>query len=246
MYDIDELNLEESFSTDSKDLFKDNLDFFELDSLDGDLWNNRVIIEVDSFMHDKIQTKSGLELYTDYTYEISTHGVRSGIVAKIPKRLVFWDEDETGMYWKTTIEAEVGDRVWTYGMAIHSGEKIKCNGKLYVVVSYADLYVAKKPNEDVVCLNGNVLLKPKIKTVEALSFNKQQVDPDFAEIAYIGSKNECYEADYREDDENLKQGMTVCISGIIPRRLEIKPFLSFEGEQEFIVCQNYEIQGWLE
>ena len=244
MYDPSELNFEESFSTDTSDLWKDNLEYVELDSLDGDLWNNRVIIELESVMYNKIKTKSGFELWADNTYDVSTHAVRSGRIDKLPKKSSFWDEDEqNGLYWKTTIEAEVGDQVWASGMSIHSGEKIKIKEKLFVFVSYADLYCCKKQNGTVVCLNGNVLLKPLFKTEKALSFEKQYIDPDFAEIAYIGRCNTEYEAEYRADDENLKAGMKVCISGIVPRRLEMEPYLNFDGSQ-YIVCQNYEIQSY--
>lgn len=243
MYDIDELDLSESFSTDTSDLWKDNLDYVELESLDGELWNNRVIVELSSVMHDKVKTKTGIELFVDNSYQIGQHAVRSGKIAKVPKKLVFWDEDDiNGLYWKTTMEVKVGDEVWFYGMSAHSGEKIKCNDKLYVIMNYADLYVAKR-NGVVVCLNGNVLLKPLFKTEKALSFEKQYIDPDFAEIAYIGSCNTEYEAEYRADDENLKSGMRVCISGIVTRRLEMEPYLNFDGSQ-YIVCQNYEIQSY--
>jgi hypothetical protein len=185
-------------------------------------------------------------LWVDNTYEIGTHSVRSGTIAKLPNRLIFWDEDDqNGLYWKTTIEAEVGNRVWASGMAIHSGEKIKIKDKLFVIVSYADLYVAKKQNGVVVCLNGNVLLKPILRTFKALSFERRYIDPDFAFVAYIGRNNTEYEADYMEDDPNIKQNMKVVISGIIPRRLEIAPYLEFDGDNEYLVCQAYEIQGWL-
>ena len=65
MLDINELDLSESFSTDTSDLWKDNLDYVELESLDGELWNNRVIIELSSVMHDKVKTKTGIELFVD-------------------------------------------------------------------------------------------------------------------------------------------------------------------------------------
>ena len=246
MLEIDESSLEESFSTDTSDLFKDHLDYVELESLDGELWNNRVLVEIETIMHDKIKTKTGFELFADNTYDIGSYAIRSGKIAKLPKKLTFWDEDkQNGIPWRTTIEAEVGDDVWFYGMSAHSGEKVKCNDKLYVFINYADLYVCKKQNGSVVCLNGNVLLKPQIKAVKALSFEKEHIDPDWAKVAYICSRNTEYEAEYRADDENLKVGQKVSISGIILRRLEIKPFLNFDGN-EYIVCQNYEIQGWLD
>lgn len=247
MLDINQLDLQESFSTDTKDLFKDNLDWVELDSLDGELLNNRVVIELDSVMHERIKTKTGFELWDDCTYDIGGHAVRSGTIAKLPNRLVFWDEDDqNGLMWKTTIEVEVGDRVWASGMAIYSGEKIKINDRIFVIVSYGDLYVCKKQNGDVVCLNGNVLLKPIIRTFKALSYEKRQADPDFAFIAYIGQNNTSYESEFMQDDPSLKAGMKVIISGLIPRRLELSPYLSFDGDNEYLVAQNYELMGWLD
>lgn len=244
MYSVDDIDFEGSFSDDTKDLFKDHMFVVDVDSLDGVLLNNRVIVEVETFMYDQIKTESGFQLLVDNTFEISNFAVRSGKIAKLPEKLECWKENKESMAWVTEIETEVGDDVWFYAMAAHSGEKLLFQGKKYVIMSYDDLYVAKR-GDKVICLNGNVLLKPIFKTQKALSYEKQYIDPDWAEIAYIGSINKEYEFEYREDDDRLKQGMKVCISGIIPRRLEMHPYLDFDG-QEYIVCQNYEILGFLQ
>ena len=39
--------------------------------------------------------------------------------------------------------------------------------------------------------------------------------------------------------------MKVCISGLVARRMELPPYLKFDGK-EYIVCQNNEILGFLE
>lgn len=241
---IEELNTEGSFSEDRKDLFKDHLEVVEVNSIDGVLYNNRVLVEVDEYMYNKIKTESGIEFLVDNTHQIPIFVVRSGKIAKLPDRLICWKEDDSSMAWVTEIEAEVGDDVWFYGMAAHSGEKLTSKGKKYVIMSYEDLYVAKR-GDKVICLNGNVLLRPIIKTYKALSYEKQYIDPDWAEIAYIGSINKEYEFEYREDDDRLKQGMKVCISGLVARRMELPPYLKFDGK-EYIVCQNNEILGFLE
>ena len=244
MYSVDDIDFEGSFSDDTKDLFKDHMFVVDVYSLNGVLLNNRVIVEVETFMYDQIKTESGFQLWVDNTFEISNFAVRSGKIAKLPEKLECWKDDKDSMAWETEIEAKVGDDVWFYAMAAHSGEKLLFQGKKYVIMSYEDLYVAKR-GDKVVCLNGNVLLKPIIRHEKALSYSSEYIDPDYAIVAHIGSINKEYETEYREDDNRLKEGMKVCISGIIPRRLEMPPYLDFDG-QEYIVCQNYEILGFLQ
>lgn len=244
MYDINDLDLDGAFSEDSHDLFKDHLEVAKIETIDGFLFNNKVIVEVKEFMYDKIKTNNGFELFVDNTHLIHQYAVRSGKIAKIPEKLECWKENKDSMAWDTEIEAEVGDNVWFYAMAAHSGEKLLSQGKKYVIMSYEDLYVAKR-GDRVICLNGNVLLKPIIIHEKALSYSSEYVDPNYAIIAHIGSINKEYETEYREDDSRLKEGMKVCISCIIPRRLEMPPYLDFDG-QEYIVAQNYEILGFLQ
>ena len=244
-YDINDLDLSEAFSDDTDDLFKDHLDIHTVDSIDGRMKNNCVLVEVERFMYNKIKTSNGIELFVDNTHTISNYAVRSGVLTKLPERLIFWHENKlSGMPWETEIEAKVGDRVWFYGMSAHSGEKIMCNGKKYIIMRYEDLYVAKR-GDDVICLNGNVVLDVLTVMQKALSYEKVYVDPNFAKVAYIGSCNKKYEASYTDDDPDIKKGMTVCITGLVARRLEIEPYLDFDGN-EHIICQNNEISGYLE
>lgn len=244
-YNIDDLQLDGAFSTDSSELFRDNLDALEVDDISNvKMVNNSVLVEVESFLYDKIKTDSGLEIFADNSYQISHYAVRSGVVVKQVEKLTFWDEDKnSGLSWKTKLQTAIGDLVWMLGMASYSGEKLLSKGRKYVIVSYSDLYIAKRGDE-IIPLNGNVLLSPILRVSKALSFEKKYICPDWAIVAYKGENNTEYEFDYRADDENIKQGQKVCISGLIPRRLEIEPFLKFDGNT-YLVCQNHEIQGWL-
>jgi co-chaperonin GroES (HSP10) len=243
-YDINELNLEDSFSTDSSELFGTNLDWVEVDEIRGEMLNNKILVEVETFLYDKIKTESGLVLWSDNSYQISQYAVRSGVVRMIPEKLVSWKESKQGMSWITDMNLRIGDLVWMYGMSSFSGEKLLSKGKKYVIVSFEDLYIAKRGDE-IIPLNGNVLLIPILKTEKALSYTKEYICPDFAIVAYIGENNTEYEFEYRADDPNIKQGQTVCISGLIPRRLELEPYLLLDGKT-YLVCQNHEIQGWLD
>jgi hypothetical protein len=243
-YDINDLELDGAFSTDSSELFGTNLDWIEVDEIRGEMLNNKVLVEVDTFLYDKLTTGKGLELFCDNTYIIHQYAVRSGRVKMLPEKLVCWEEAKNGMSWRTQMDLHIGDTVWFFGMASFSGEKLLSKGKKYVIVDFSDLYIAKRGDE-VIPLNGNVLLEPLFKTVEALSYAKTYIDPDWAKIAFIGRINEAYEFEGRADDPELKVGLTVNISGLIPRRLEMPHYLLFDGK-EYLVCQNYEINGWLE
>ncbi len=231
-------------SEDRQELFNDNLELEEVPSLGGTLLNNRVLVEVDQLRYETTKTKSGLELYIDDTHILHQYTVRHGIVAQLPKRLTFWEEDkESGLAWRTEMEIEVGDTVWFTGMSSHSGEKLSFKGKKYILIHYQDLYVAKRGNK-VIPLNSNILLEPIKETVKALSYEKVIDRTTVAKIAFIGRLNTEYEFEDREDDEDLETGMTVFIKDMVPRWLEMEPYLHFDGNR-YMVCQNYEIRGYI-
>lgn len=190
-------------SEDRQELFNDNLELEEVSSLGGALLNNRVLVEVDQLRYETTKTKSGLELYVDDTHVLHQYTVRHGVVAKLPEKLMFWDEDkESGLPWRTEMEIEVGDAVWFTGMSSHSGEKLSFKGKKYILIPYQDLYVAKR-GEQVIPLNSNILLEPISKTVKALAYEKVSDSATVAKIDFIGRLNTEYEFEDRQDDEDL-------------------------------------------
>ena len=225
------------------EVFEEKLDTQEIDNLDGVLLNNKVLVEVEEFIYDSLKTKSGLSLFVDNTEQIADHVVRHGRVVKLPHKLFFWDDSNKGMSWRTTIECEIGDLVWFYAMTSFDAEKLSFNGRKFILISYEDLYLAKREGK-VIMLNANVLLEPIFKPVHALSFKSDVIDPLYAQIAHIGEINTEYEFPYREDDPDLKVGMTVLMSGMPHRFLEREPHLVFDGKK-YIVVSNNEIRGYL-
>lgn len=225
------------------ELFQDRLQTEEIQTLDGVLHNNKVLVEVDGFIYDTLETKSGLRLWIDNSEQVGQHVVRHGRVVKVPNRLWFWDENKIGMTWRTEIEICVDDTVWFYAITSFDAEKLSFKGRKFILLNYEDLYVAKRNNE-VICLNGNVLLEPLYRTVKALSYTQTMLDATRAKIAFIGSINTQYDQDIKEDDPDLKQGMVVLLSGQQPRFMEDKKHLFFDG-REYIVVQNQEIIGYL-
>jgi hypothetical protein len=225
------------------DVFRDRLVGVSVNSIVGDLLNNRVLIEVDSYIEDQVETKSGLSLYVDNTYTVADYIVRHGVVVKAPTKLSSWKDNDSAMTWITDIEIESGDEVWFYGMMAHSAEKLTFEGRKFLLLSYDDLYVAKR-KEQVVCLNANVLLEPIQTSSKVLSVEVEHIDPLLAKVAYIGHINTEYEDENIADDPTIKKGNLVLLSGVNVRYLERKPYLFFDGK-EYMVCQNNEIRGFL-
>lgn len=225
-----------------REIFGTKLIADEIGNLDGKLFNNKVLVEVEDFVYENIKTESGFQLTIDPSYEVPQYAVRHGKVALLPDRLITWEEDSKAMTWKTDIEVRIGDVVWFYGMMGQASEKVSFQGRKFMIVSYEDLYVAKRGDE-VICLNGNVLLEPIYRHVEALSYTQTILDTTFAKVSFIGAVNKEYEHD-KEDCSELKEGMEVILSGFAQRYLELEPHLHFDGKK-YIICQNYEIVGYL-
>lgn len=226
-------------------VFEDRLLAEEVDSLDGELRNNSVMIEVEKFIYDSVDLKSGLSLAADNTFQPFEFAVRHGVVVKLPKELTSWKENKTkGLHWVTEMQIEVGDVVFFMGMSAHETEKITFNGRKFLLLHYEDLYVAKRNNDTIICLNGNVLLEPIYKPINKLIPDIKVEDSLRAKVAYIGLKNSEYRKESRVD-EDMEVGTIVYMSGIQPRHLEMDMFLKFDGKK-YIVCQNYEIKATLE
>jgi co-chaperonin GroES (HSP10) len=224
-------------------VFQDRLFTDDITSIDGKLKNNHLLIEVEEYVYENLTLKSGLKLFIDNTEQVHNYIVRHGKVVRVPDKLTFWDTDKTGITWKTTMDVKVGDVVWFYGITSHSSEKITFEGKKYIFVRYDDLYIAKRDN-DIICLNGNVLMKPLYKTVKALAYEKEEVDTVFAEIYKVGKINLSYQNETMMDDPDLRVGMKAFIFGMAVRYLEMKPYLFLDGNQ-YLVCQNNEIKAYI-
>ena len=224
-------------------VFQDRLYDDEIESLEGILLNNFLLIEVEDFVYEKLDLKSGLELWVDNTEQTHQYVVRHGKVTRLPDKFKFWETDKRGMQWKTDMQVKVGDIVWFYAITSHSSEKLIYEGRKFLLINYEDLYVAKR-GEDIIMLNGNVLLTPIYKTVKALAYEKQELDTTKAVIYKTGKINSEYKDENVQDDPILKEGMTVLLMGMAVRFLELEPYLFFDSKK-YIVCQNNEIKAYL-
>jgi co-chaperonin GroES (HSP10) len=179
----------------------------------------------------------------DNTEQTHQYVVRHGTVTNLPEKLTFWDKDQNGLQWKTDMQVKVGDTVWFYAITSHSSEKLIYEGRKFILVNYQDLYIAKR-GQDIICLNGNVLLKPIYKTVKALEYEKKELDTTKAIVYKSGEINTDYKDQNVQDEPFIRDGMTVLLGGMAVRFLELEPYLFLDGKK-YIVCQNNEIKAYL-
>ena len=227
----------------SDEVFEDRLLGEQVDRIDGKLLNNTIVVEVEDFINSSIKA-GDLSLWADNSYQPHEFVVRHGTVVNQPTKLVFWEDDDiNGIRWRTELQTQIGDEVWFFGMGAHAAEKLTFEGRKFILLNYADLYVAKRGDE-VICLNGNILLEPIYSHLKVLSYEKNDLDRLYAKVAYTGLKNTEYAESFRYDDD-IPVGSTAIMSGDPYRYLELDPYFDFDGKK-YIVAQNYEIRGWLE
>lgn len=231
---------------------------------EGILPVNHVLVEAEE-PQDGRKTKGGIicGFNEDVVYAEGSDShaadmvVPYGKVYKLPESLYYNEDDNNSMNWETEMELQVDDMVWFSIMESYNAVTLRCEGKLYKILPYADLFVAKreywvdkwsgstKRATKVICLNGIVLCqtlnKKKISELDHVS--ESQIDPTRAIVKFIGEPNKRYKhpsyndhKDLRVDDEVLLANRTSLLF------LERKTYFSaFNGDNLYVVIPRYKI-----
>ena len=175
----------------------------ELSKLNIPYASNMVIVHVP---HQNIntRTKSGVYVVGDHDFNVHHHLERWGYVYECASSFEY--EDFRGIVsWDTDIECEVGDKVWfDFRAALHAYTFI-VDDEWYKVLDYSQLYVAKR-GEDIIPLNGYVLLSDYIPETTSSILISSKPDDRFAVVEYCGSKNKRYQIKYFSDDIDINPG----------------------------------------
>lgn len=180
-----------------------------------------------------------------------------GKVYKLPQRLYFNPEDESGMPWECDMDLQIGDLVWFNVIESKNAVALECEGKFYLFIPYQDCYVARRhhpavplntdfayiyeggidPWDEVIGINGYVLLEPvHKKTLSPLDvISKDQIDPTKGIVRYFGKPNKRYLRPEYTDIVDLKEGDLVQFDRKCrPFLLERKNYVArFEGDKLF-------------
>jgi len=244
--------------------FKQNLNREQLEN--GVIPSNTVMVEM---MHSSegIKTKGGIilghDLDVEFDDETTSHVADlSEVYArayKLPDKL-YYNKDGTGMPWDCDMELRIGDLVWFNAMESKNAVEIVCEGKLYKLLPYQDMYcVRRQPNpmltygflhtweweDEVVMLNGYVLLEPLyLENKSFLAVDKQgDVDKTRGIVRFVGKPNREYVRPSYVDFPELNLGDEVLLSPNTPLfYLERKSYLSsFDNGKLYWVVQRRRI-----
>ena len=248
------------------ELLKKTITRDELDN--GIVLNNTVLCEA-FYTSEGAKTKAGIVygFNTDLTYNagddpndktswVADLAETCMRVYKVPQKLYFNPEDGKSMDWETEQELQVGDLVWSNPIEALNAITLVCEGKLYKLIPYQDIYVAKREKwvenkatmptcHDVICINGFILCKEVHK--ESLSFldvtNEDKIDMTKGRVAYFGKPNKRYRFEGIEDFQNLQKDDLILYdkkaSPFLLERTSYANKFSDNGELYYVVQRRY-------
>jgi hypothetical protein len=171
-----------------------------------------------------------------------------GTVVKQVDRLYFNPKDiNNSMSWDCDVETQAGDIVWSHPLATKNCEEIQVDDKIYKVLRYEDLFVARRGDE-VIPLNGNVILETQYKSkLSTLDVLEPEVDPTRGIVKWVGSNNRRYQTNGIADFVGLKEGDLVVIQkNCYPFYLERSKYNAhFDQGNLYFVIQGRHIMALL-
>jgi len=220
---------------------------------------NNVMVKLDK-PNDYIQTKAGLKLFLDTSFEPEKHVVRLGTVESLPKELIF-DKRTKTFPWKTNIELQIGDKVIMYFMAVQNclapeqRKYIVEDKEIFIFIKYHNIYAIIR-GEDIIPINGYVLVEPmedpdwtrmveqaRISNIILPDLRKlSKTDVTYGKIAYIGNPNIEYADKHKSDNfYNLKEGDEVIMKKIRDIPIEYEYHAKVDGGRKLYRMQRHDI-----
>jgi hypothetical protein len=213
--------------------------------------SNHVVVEV-SYSNKNAKTKTGIVVGFDKD-KIFAEGTEAhaadlmeiyGTVVKVPEKLYFDMDNSKSMEYNTEMELEVNDVVWFSILESANALEILVEDKLYKILPYQDIYVAKRGNE-IIVLNGLCLCQTvthkKISELDFVSENK--IDITRCVVKFIGKPNKGYKNSNNVDHQNLQVDDVVLLQPRTPIQfLERKKYMArFNGDELYIIVPRRKI-----
>ena len=225
---------------------------------------NHVVVEV-SYSNENAKTKAGIVVGFDKD-KIFAEGTEAhaadlmevyGTVVKVPEKLYFDMDDPKSMEYETEQELQVGDMVWFGLIESANAVEILVEDKLYKIMPYADMYVAKRfgriwrgvggaTGEDIIIpLNGLCLCQTVThKKISELDFvSESKIDITKCIVKYIGKPNKRYKNLNNVDHQDLQVDDLVLLAPRCPiMYLERKKYMArFNGDELYIIVPRRKI-----
>lgn len=219
-----------------------------LDDLDFPTWKNIVVVKP---LVDNDKTVGGILTSENIrAWSYSAHANRRAVVVSVPKSL---SVDLRSQMHECEMDLKPGDMVYHTSLDGMEAIQILCDGELYKAISYSSFVLAKR-GDDILMLNGYLLVEEEVKENKFLSFtsvdrNEGRSKPVDAVICYIGKRNSRYlidEGNTRrkrfDSEENLNVGDRVYIPEAKRMwKLEEYAYAVFDNRKEYRVIQRHQI-----
>lgn len=226
--------------------------------------SNNVAVRIPTQAHEKINFKSGGELYIDPKFNFASHVYHTGVVECVPERLIFDKKDPNrGMRWDTDMELIVGDTVWVnrMDMAISLGDKCPDNaekkhmypnkyienedGSLTVFVRYDSCWFVNR-NEELFPINGWLILEPMEEEVYEGSLlipdsYKKGHSVTIGRVAYAGKRIKEYGHEIYQDSFNVEVGDIVYLPKLSDIVLENDLHKTLGEDKKFFIVQRHRL-----
>lgn len=134
------------------------------------------------------------------------HSERVVEIIKVPKTLYFNPKDPSkSLINKTRIEIQEGDIAIINHLEALNCWIFKFNEEEYYLVKYDSIIVIKRDDE-IIPVNGYVLLEEATETIKFLEFEKVVVNKRYGFVRYIGTPNEDYARNYDTKGNKYNKG----------------------------------------
>lgn len=193
-----------------------------------------------------------IDINTEYQPENHVRVINR--VVSLPKELKFSmnPHQYRSMEWDTTMELKHNDIVWINYLAGLKATKIECEGMIYILIPYSQIYLARrekeiktlnKIRETVVMLNGYVLVEPTLYKVSNILDVPDKVNMRIMKVVVLGRPNKRYKDVTLMDDDYVRVGDRVVMKNLYHRKLEYDLHARFD--KELYVTQRSRILGVL-
>jgi len=211
----------------------------KIDNLkDIKLLNSNCLIEIEGLVTEEgifeTETKGGI--ITDgsiYKYNKGTQAKRHATLVRLPHTI------EKKPEWMTDAYPKENSEIWFNFQALEDATKVECQDKIYVIIKYNDLIMARNDSQGVMLLNGYLLAQKAQKPPNKLSITEEYYE-DIYVIKYEGKPNLSYKDGRYLDDPSITVGMTVMTRMSTYPRLENKMYWKF-SEEEYVYFQRQQV-----
>lgn len=174
-----------------------------IDDVDFPIWKNMVFVK--QIVTNNKTTGGIISTEQVHAWSYGKHSNRVVEVVRVPPKIVTHPEVQL---WDCDMELMVGDKAYvTFDDALHAVQ-FEVNEEIYKAIPYSSFVLAIR-GEDVIPVNGRVLIEQERKTLKFGEFEKlEDIDvrkPFWGKVVYVGKRNKSYIVNETETEKKKYQ-----------------------------------------